>query len=791
MAIGFFNVDMIEDKLAEQNEGNDSDKESDVTAKLSAEASMQSSQLLSSAKDATTKFLPSLEISSPKQVNTASETERGKSEKEPSKESEEPPKRAEAENVKGNKTADVFTHFKPLTAEELAQSKELVERDLRLFKTADGGNILEKVYGSLSSPDSELVLKMMAEVRENYAQQTIDGVIKAEQKGSWLHAIGELGEVIEVAKIHGLTERQTRNAMIAALFSDGQKSGWSQSSGGNFFTHHLDGARAVDTVIDRHNGYNGFLDSWEGKNFDAMDREEIRHSILEHQIGPPKFMGFAYSKEISDQINAQRQKQLTSLQEKEAREGLTGSEGLTHSMLQELSKEYDYRSRQLDYLRRLQDKDEYPTLEREHEIQQLEELQKRGRFVSPNEALDINGIEKAIADPFNSPLEFDPQGGKRLKFDAEQRDLLRRYVGKGAQNWHVPQPDAPWAKVSQTVRTADSLDNYFGQVDANGKPMKGPFKIAALRGPLSVTPDRDIFETIGAIQASEDSAKGLMDADELKVAEERSKQSEVVYKEALNSTEQFIRQRLGVPSGKPLPVVPFWNDKLSLPGPEASATERAEFANKPEVKFALEIHQHFTSELLRVRQVDSSHPLPEIKSVKDVNEVSTKPVEPVSKAVNAEMNKPAEEARQKARSTVAVEINEAKLSAGLDTYVKDSAVEKFAESLSKGGNVPKEDVLDRIAEMRRSSDPEIVRFADRLIAAHGKTEASGSELSKVGSRPIEITSEKTAGRSARFGFGLGVGTGITLSAGLQWLTSNESRPMPLKDKQPVVEKKSK
>jgi hypothetical protein len=786
MVIGYLNLEAVRQANDTANEKDK--KESDAGSKLSTEASTLGSAPISPALENTTQLLPSLEILEQPAANRNVDSAETR---------EDFTGRPESESI--NRVGDRLNHFEPLTAEQLQQSKELVERDLKFFKTGDGNNVLDKLYSTLSSHDSELVIKMMAEVRENYARQTKDGVISPEQKGSWLHSIGEMAEVIDVAKIHGLNERQTRNAIIAALFSDSVKSGWSESTGGNFFTHHLDGARAADMAIDRHNGYNGFLDSWEGNNFEEIDRQEIRHAILEHQIGPPKFMGFAYSKEIADRLNSERQKEHALLKEKwMEKEPMSARELLRFDELALLSKTYDDRNKQLQDLKNKQsNQTELPTLERDYEIQELEKLQRRGRFVHAGEAYKIDLIEKAIGDPLNSPLENDPRGGKRLQFDHEQRELLRKYVGSGAQYWHVPHPDTPWAKVSQTLRTADSLDNYFGQVDQTGKPAKGPFKIAALRGPISITPDRDIFETIDAIQASEDGAKLLMNADERKVADERSKQSAVVYKEALASTEQFIRQRLNIPEGRELPSIPFWNDKLTLPETNAPEVAKA-FSEKPEVKFAREIHQHFCSELLRVRQVNQSATFPEVRSVTAKDNARSGSIQ-----------------RPDALRT---------LTESVGMLLKPAEIEAFAERISNHSGVPKEEIVKRITEMRASTDPAIVQLAEKLVASESQG-ATGTDQAKrtvdvlvkkglptldlsgttgtkpidvnattdkvpfiVAAKPVEETHAGKNSRSVRAGVGLGVGLGVTLGAGLQWLKSGNSQPAPIKDQKPTVEK---
>lgn len=516
--------------------------------------------------------------------------------------------------------------FRPLSREEHQRSRELVEKELSQFRASDGGNVLEHLKNSGLRPDQvDRVLNVLAEVRENYARQTANGTIKPEQKGSWFHSIGELAEVIDVAKANKLRPTQLQNAIFAAAFTDGVKSGWSKEFGGNFFTHHLDGALAADVVLSR----------WTGKEFTEEDREAVRHAILEHQISPPKFMGQQYAKQVFDGINNERQNEFKELSAKNQTGSLaTEAEKSRFAELSKQNKAFDDRAAKLKEMVAAQNSEMgLPTLEREAEIQELEKLQKFGRFVTSEEGARISGIEKAISDPLNSPVEDDPRGGKRLVFDAEQRALLSKYVGSGTENWHVPHKDNPWAKESSTVIAADALDNYFGQTNGKGEFIKGPNKIISLRGPLSGLPDADIHEAIQSVQSSEDSSKELMNEAERELADRRSQQSNEVYRQALNSTEEFIRQRLNLGPNSTLPKIPYWNEKLELLGPQASAEDKKAFAERPEVKFANEIHQHFASELLKMRQVNQSEKPPEIVSVRGAkpNEGAPKPIETAPK----------------------------------------------------------------------------------------------------------------------------------------------------------------
>lgn len=626
----------------------------------------------------------------------------------------------------------------PLTSQELTQSRALVERDLSLYRSADGGSVLDKLrYSGLPPKHVDLVLNLLAEVRENYARKATNGFINPEQKGSWLHSIGELAEVMDVAKINKLTPDQTRNAAIAAMFSDSVKSGWSKNSGGNFFTHHLDGALAAEIVLSRQ----------ADELLSKADIEAITHSILEHQIGPAQFMGAEYAKQIISGVNGERENELESLKKNPSR---NAEEEKRFSELTKLSDAYDQRAAELKALVDAQQKTELPTLEREWQIQELEKRQQYGRFFTAEEVAKVAGVRDAIANPLRSDSEPDPRGGRRLAFDPEQRELLRRYVGSGTENWHVPDQANEWAGVSQTLRTADALDNYFCQTDRDGRVVKGPFKIAQLRGPLSVTPDADIHETILAIQGSEDGALGLMNESERKVAESRSQQSKVVYGEALKSTEMFIRQRLNLAPDQPLPKVPYWNEKLALPGATASQEEKKQFAQKTEVKFAVEIHQHFADQLLLMRQVNPAEKTPEIQSVRGRAESAVENLEiaksnsralddsgrPLSEGNEARVARdfaPLTEAElQASRSLVEAELSQYKSNGTNDL------LEKFRES---GLTVEQRArILDIMAEVREN-------YARQTIDGKLNAEQRGSWLHSLGELGEVIEVAKANGLS--------------------------------------------
>jgi hypothetical protein len=177
----------------------------------------------------------------------------------------------------------------PLSDAEMATQRAAVERDLDTHNGANGQTILKQFNNSNLSPaQKDRVLNVLAETRSSYMKPGADGQVNPEQLGSYRHTLGELKAGLESAKTNGLTSAETQDALLAGLLSDSHKAGWSASTGGNFFTHHLDGALAADTILSRQLG----------DGFNQADLKAVQQAIMEHQISPPTFMANAYTSEL-------------------------------------------------------------------------------------------------------------------------------------------------------------------------------------------------------------------------------------------------------------------------------------------------------------------------------------------------------------------------------------------------------------------------------------------------------------------------------------------------------------
>jgi hypothetical protein len=429
----------------------------------------------------------------------------------------------------GNAERVALTH-PPLSASELQAQRAAVESDLAAHNGADDQTILQQFNASNMSADQKnRVLNVLAETRHSYLAPGADGQIPTEQLNSYRHTLGELKAGVESSKVNGLTPRETQDALLASMLSDSHKSGWSASTGGNFFTHHLDGALAADTILSRQIG----------DGFHARDLAAVKRAIIEHQDTPPGFMSDAYTTEL--------------------RAGMRAAKVV-------------------------------PTAEDEKAIA---------------------NIRKAIANPLTSPSEVDGQGGYRLAFSDRERELLRKYVGEGTQNWHVPAPpnaqapnlasDLNTGKISTVTRTADIDDNYNAEVDSQGKAIRGPFKIAGLRGPRAMPPDLTLNDATQNIRNTmQQNEQFLTDADKARLASpERKAEVESVYEQAKARVAEWLTKRDGHP---PDANTPYWGKPIQPPPDGANFQELQAWKTSDEARAADEIQQRFALELYEMRR---------------------------------------------------------------------------------------------------------------------------------------------------------------------------------------------
>jgi|AGTN01.1.fsa_nt_gi hypothetical protein len=154
--------------------------------------------------------------------------------------------------------------------------------------TSDGQvtNVFEKIDSDtfLTHSDKELVWNCLAMVREmfwrleNAKSNKVPGY---QWNMNWKHTRAEVDQVFDAAKLMNLSAKETRDALVASIFSDAIK------SRGNFIIHNVHGAQAAAQVLSY------FLDP--SKSSDRKSIERVVRASKEHQIAPPEFMATVVS----------------------------------------------------------------------------------------------------------------------------------------------------------------------------------------------------------------------------------------------------------------------------------------------------------------------------------------------------------------------------------------------------------------------------------------------------------------------------------------------------------------
>lgn len=136
----------------------------------------------------------------------------------------------------------------------------------------------------ISAEDKELIWKCLTLVREAFLRmENIDPSIgKPPVRGgyqwnmNWKHIRAEIDQVLEAANLLGLNPVETRDAIIASIFSDSIK------TKSNFIIHNIHGAYGAAQALSY------VLDVRDPDNLATIER--IARAVREHQIAPPEFM---------------------------------------------------------------------------------------------------------------------------------------------------------------------------------------------------------------------------------------------------------------------------------------------------------------------------------------------------------------------------------------------------------------------------------------------------------------------------------------------------------------------
>ncbi|MBS1992127.1 MAG: hypothetical protein JSS83_16510 [Cyanobacteria bacterium SZAS LIN-3] len=166
-----------------------------------------------------------------------------------------------------------------------ARSMSALRADLADVPVLTDEGKVTNVYHKMESEslvqrqDRMSVWRCLALVREAYLQlesSADEGVKGYQWNMNWKHTRAEVDQVYEACKILQLSSDETRDAIIASIFSDSIK------NRGNFIVHNVHGSQAAALALSY------FWDMEKPENLRSVQR--IVLAIKQHQIAPPEFM---------------------------------------------------------------------------------------------------------------------------------------------------------------------------------------------------------------------------------------------------------------------------------------------------------------------------------------------------------------------------------------------------------------------------------------------------------------------------------------------------------------------
>lgn len=171
---------------------------------------------------------------------------------------------------------------------DMEKSLEALKHDLLdvPVRGADGRvtNVFNKIEADdlLSREDKDLIWNCLAMVRDSFDRLDRSGGSSSNPGTSyqwnmnWKHTRSEVGEVLEAAKLLQLSSTETRDAILASIFSDSVK------NRKNFIIHNVHGAYGAAQALTY------FMDFTNPEVLKSVER--ITRAVKEHQIAPPQFM---------------------------------------------------------------------------------------------------------------------------------------------------------------------------------------------------------------------------------------------------------------------------------------------------------------------------------------------------------------------------------------------------------------------------------------------------------------------------------------------------------------------
>ncbi|MBM4279869.1 MAG: hypothetical protein FJ137_03680 [Deltaproteobacteria bacterium] len=162
-----------------------------------------------------------------------------------------------------------------------AGSKTALRAEASAFVVRTAGNggrplSARLARSGLSAEAAGVVLDLLVELRHAWKHRAGNVADAGYDDLNWRHTCGELAQLLDLAAEVRLQPQQVVDAALVSLLSDAAK------LRGNFLTHHIDGAIAAVAVLPRVLPVQA-----------PRDRQRIVglcQAILEHQVGPPRFM---------------------------------------------------------------------------------------------------------------------------------------------------------------------------------------------------------------------------------------------------------------------------------------------------------------------------------------------------------------------------------------------------------------------------------------------------------------------------------------------------------------------
>jgi hypothetical protein len=369
-----------------------------------------------------------------------------------------------------------------------------------------------------------------------------------EQGVTLVHTQGELGRVLEYARLKGLDAKTTEKALLASMFSDSVKmSNAAGPANANFFAHHLDGAMAAEQVLAKHLG----------KDFTATDLAHVVAAAREHQIGPPGFMSTLYAGiKIPNEVSVRNGKVL---------EELSGRTDLTDAQKSLVA--------------------EFSALKAE-----------KKPLMTAEERSAIASLKEKLADPFNQKQKVpdseyfivSPNGARELFLTPREADMLA--LSGAGRRWYVPYEKNAWHEVTRSVINGDSIDNYFTG--------SGISKFVAIRGPKTFFPDKVIAESIESVTGSKGSGPdslSVMTPEALAMANALKPRMEAHVESANKAVELWLSGQKLDPASTPYWKAPLDYKEAPLVPGELTASQ----------SLAIRIRERMVEELRRTGRVNA------------------------------------------------------------------------------------------------------------------------------------------------------------------------------------------